>query len=326
MAFERRAHPSPLNNLLMEDLMTTALYTHPDCNEHQMPRHPERPERLISVMERLDSSGLSDDMKLVRATEIDESRIAMVHASSLIKEVIRGEPESGSHKIETDTYMSPGSLRAARLAAGANAAAVDAILSGETDRAFCAVRPPGHHAEIAQAMGFCLFNNVAIAAETALGHSSISRVAILDFDVHHCNGTVDIFKDRDEVLVCSSFQENFYPFRYLDFSNEHIISTPLSAGAAGEEFRSAVENEWVPALLSHKPDFIFISAGFDAHRDDPLGQLCLLESDYTWVTRLILDIANTLSEGRVISTLEGGYNVDALANCVEAHVQVLTQG
>jgi acetoin utilization deacetylase AcuC-like enzyme len=175
-------------------------------------------------------------------------------------------------------------------------------------------------------MGFCLFNNVAIAAETALAHGGINRVAILDFDVHHCNGTVDIFKDRDDVLVCSSFQENFYPFRYLDFSNEHIISTPLSVGSTGEEFRRRVESEWVPALVSHKPDFIFISAGFDAHRDDPLGQLCLLESDYTWATRLILDIADALSAGRLISTLEGGYDVDALASCVAAHVTVLIQG
>jgi acetoin utilization deacetylase AcuC-like enzyme len=306
--------------------MTTALYTHPDCNDHQMPRHPERPERLISVMDRLGASGLVDELIQVSATEIDPSRIALVHSLSMIEEVIHGEPDSGSQKIETDTYMSPGSLRAARLAAGANAAAVDAILNGEFNKAFCAVRPPGHHAEIAQVMGFCLFNNIAIAAETALAHASINRVAILDFDVHHCNGTVDIFKDRDEVLVCSSFQENFYPFRYLDFSNKHIISTPLAVGSTGDEFRRRVENEWVPALLSHKPDFIFISAGFDAHRDDPLGQLCLLEPDYTWATRLILDIANTLSAGRVISTLEGGYDVDALASCVEAHVAVLIEG
>lgn len=306
--------------------MTTALYTHPDCNEHQMPGHPERPERLIRVMERLNASGLIHDMQQVSATEIDESLIALVHSQSLIEEVVRGEPDSGSQKIETDTFMSPGSLRAARLAAGANACAVNAILNGDSKRAFCAVRPPGHHAEKAQVMGFCLFNNVAIAAETSLQHDSISRVAILDFDVHHCNGTVDIFKDRDEVLVCSSFQENFYPFRYLDFSNEHIISTPLSIGADGAEFRKRVDNEWVPALLSHKPDFIFISAGFDAHRDDPLGHLCLLESDYAWATRLILDIADTLSGGRVMSTLEGGYDLNALASCVEAHVEVLVQG
>lgn len=306
--------------------MTTALYTHPDCIAHQMPGHPERPERLIAVMERLNSSGLIHDMKEVRAEEIDESLIALVHSQSLIEEVAHGEPESGSRKIETDTYMSPGSLRAARLAAGASTQAVKAILDGEITRAFCAVRPPGHHAEIAQMMGFCLYNNVAIAAESSLLHESINRVAILDFDVHHCNGTVDIFKDRDEVLVCSSFQENFYPNRYLDFSNEHIITTPLAVGTTGEAFRKRLEDEWVPVLLTHKPDLIFISAGFDAHRDDPLGALLLTEADYIWATRLITDLAGTLCGGRVVSTLEGGYDIDALARCVEGHVGVLIQG
>jgi len=306
--------------------MTTALYTHPDCTKHQMPRHPERPERLIAVMDRLNASGLANDLKRIVAQEIDLTEVERVHNSVLIKLVSQGEPASGSHKIETDTYMSEGSLRAARLAAGANQMAVQAILRGDQTRAFCAIRPPGHHAEIAEVMGFCLFNNVAIAAETALLDPRIKRVAILDFDVHHCNGTVDIFKDRKEVLVCSSFQDNFYPFRFLDFSNEHIISTPLSAGTGGLEFRKRIEKEWLTALHAHQPDFVLISAGFDAHQDDPLGELSLQESDYTWVTRLIVDIANTYAEGRILSTMEGGYNVDALASCVEAHVQVLIEG
>ena len=277
-------------------------------------------------MERISSSGLLDDMKEVSATEISDAQLELVHPPSFIRQIVSSEPAQGLTKVEADTYMSPGSLRATRLAAGANAGATESVLNGINERAFCAIRPPGHHAEIAQAMGFCLFNNVAIAAETALQHKDVDRVAILDFDVHHCNGTVDIFKDREEVLVCSSFQENFYPFRYLDFSNEHIISTPLAPGSTGKKFRKEVERSWIPALLSHKPDFIFISAGFDAHKDDPLGQLMLLQEDYTWVTRLIVDIANDLCGGRIVSTLEGGYDLTALANCVEAHVQVLIDG
>ncbi|MCH7741220.1 MAG: histone deacetylase family protein [Proteobacteria bacterium] len=306
--------------------MTTALYTHPDCNQHRWSKHPERPERLIAVMERISSSGLLHDMEEVSATEISDAQLELAHPPSFIRQIVSSEPAQGLTKVEADTYMSPGSLRATRLAAGANAGATESVLNGINERAFCAIRPPGHHAEIAQAMGFCLFNNVAIAAETALQHKDVDRVAILDFDVHHCNGTVDIFKDREEVLVCSSFQENFYPFRYLDFSNEHIISTPLAPGSTGKKFRKEVERSWIPALLSHKPDFIFISAGFDAHKDDPLGQLMLLQEDYTWVTRLIVDIANDLCGGRIVSTLEGGYDLTALANCVEAHVQVLIDG
>ena len=306
--------------------MTTALYTHPDCNQHQWSKHPERPERLTAVMERINSSGLLQHMDEVPATEVSDSQLQMVHHASFIEEIIGSEPEEGLTKIDADTFMSPGSLRAARLAAGANATATESVLSGKIKRAFCAIRPPGHHAEVGQAMGFCLFNNVAIAAQTALLHNDINRVAILDFDVHHCNGTVDIFKDHEEVLVCSSFQENFYPYRYLEFINEHIINTPLAAGSTGREFRNGIERSWVPALLSHKPDFIFVSAGFDAHKDDPVGQLSLLEEDYVWVTQLIVDIANDLSRGRLVSTLEGGYDLTALANCVEAHVQVLVEG
>jgi acetoin utilization deacetylase AcuC-like enzyme len=306
--------------------MTTALYTHPDCNFHKMPRHPERPERLMAVMNQLNTSGLIQEMNQIQAEEVATSKLQLVHPGTYIFEVEQGEPPEGVQKIETDTYMSTGSLRAAKLAAGANVMATKAVLDGEAKRAFCAIRPPGHHAEVAQAMGFCLFNNVAIAAETALQHADVDRVAILDFDVHHCNGTVDIFKDREDVLVCSSFQENFYPNRYLDFSNHHIISTPLAAGTTGKEFRYRIENEWIPALLSHKPDFIFISAGFDAHKDDPLGELCLLEDDYAWATRLIMDIAKDFSKGRLVSTLEGGYDLEALASCVETHVGVLVGG
>ena len=305
------------------DVMTTALFTHPDCEKHMMPGHPERPDRLRSVMDRLASSGLIDDMSLVLAEEIDQDTISLVHPDELINLIADSEPEDGVVKVDPDTYMSPGSYRAARLAAGACAAATLSVLNGEYSRAFCAVRPPGHHAEVAAAMGFCLFNTVAIAAEIALQHSSVEKIAICDFDVHHCNGTVDIFKDRPEVLVCSSFQDHFYPYRYLDFENEHIISTPLGKGTSGNVFRGHVESTWLPALLDFNPDFLFISAGFDAHKDDPLGELCFDETDYEWVTNLLMNVAAQSSGGRLVSTLEGGYNLSVLADSVETHVRTL---
>ncbi|MDA0978708.1 MAG: histone deacetylase family protein [Proteobacteria bacterium] len=300
--------------------MTTALITHPDCEKHEMPRHPESPDRLRSVMARLASSGLMSELQQVSATEIGPKAVALAHSPGFFKTICDAEPETGLLKVDADTYMSRGSLRAARLAAGACVDATTGVLKGHFNRAFCATRPPGHHAELASAMGFCLFNNVAIAARHALQHPAINRVAIVDFDVHHCNGTVDIFKDSPEVLVCSSFQDNFYPYRYLDYSNAHIINSPLAQGADGSAFRSAVEQAWLPALEAHRPDFLLISAGFDAHRDDPLGELEFDESDYAWVTDLMLDVAEQFAGGRLVSTLEGGYNLDALAASVETHV------
>ncbi len=306
--------------------MTTGLFTHPDCEDHVQRGHPERPERLAAVMARLEDAGLLDDFDVRRATEVEGASVLLAHPDSYMRHVQNQGaivPQGGIVPLDPDTYMSSGSLRAAKLAAGAGVAATKAVLAGEMARAFCAVRPPGHHAEIAAAMGFCIFNNIAIAAETALLDPQINRIAILDFDVHHCNGTVDIFKDRPEVLVCSSFQDNFYPFRYLDFDNAHIISTRLSAGTEGLAFRHAIENDWLPALASHKPDFIFVSAGFDAHADDPLGSLALGNEDYRWITKLIVEQAKIFSKGRLVSMLEGGYDLTALADCVEIHAAEL---
>ena len=303
--------------------MTTGLFTHPDCEQHAKPRHPERPARLRAVMQRLAESGLVDEMQVTQATEVKDATISLIHPQTHIGLIAASEPMAGTAQIDPDTYMSQGSLRAGRLAAGACVDATEAVLSGALDQAFCAVRPPGHHAEIAQAMGFCLFNNLAIAAAVALQDPRIERVAILDFDVHHCNGTVDIFKDRPEVLVCSSFQENFYPYRYLDFEKAHIINTPLAAGTDGTVFRQQVTQAWLPALERHQPDFIFISAGFDAHRDDPLGQLCFDDLDFDWATKQIRQAAQQLAGGRLVSTLEGGYDLKALAGSVETHVAAL---
>lgn len=303
--------------------MTTALFTHPACEQHVAPGHPEQPARLRSVMNRLEDSGLLTELRCQEATEAPLTALTRVHPTRLVDSLVASEPANGSIQIDPDTYMSPGSLRAARLAAGACLTATEQILSGEIDRAFCAVRPPGHHAEIASAMGFCLFNNVALAASLALDHPQIQRVAIVDFDVHHCNGTVDIFKDHPDVLVCSSFQENYYPHRYLDFSNSHIVNTPLAAGTASSDFRRSIERDWLPALEQHQPDLIFVSAGFDAHRLDPLAGLSLEADDYQWVTKLLTAVARDQCSGRLMSTLEGGYHLDALADSAEAHVAAL---
>ncbi len=299
------------------------IYTHPDCMQHEMPGHPEQPARLSAVMSRIASSGIGEAANQRLANEIDPDRIQLVHSGSYAGKVFDSEPGEGLVKMDPDTFMSPGSLRASRLAAGACVEAVEALLNEDDKRAFCAVRPPGHHAEVTAAMGFCLFNNIALAAETALLHPSIERVAIVDFDVHHCNGTVDIFKDRPEVLVCSSFQENYYPFRYLDFSSPHIVNTPLSAGTGSDDFRRAIEASWFSRLQAHQPDLLLISAGFDAHQDDPLANLNLVESDYTWITQSLVDLAKDHCNGRIMSTLEGGYDLSALASSVEAHLEVL---
>lgn len=318
--------------------VTMILLTHEDCLQHAMHGHPEQPARLQVILQRIQASGMAGSLNTLRASAANTADLNLVHPSALYDELRANISEQGNTMLDPDTYAGPDSLHAARLAAGACLQAVDLVLgtstpagsAGSSDnigngskRVFCAVRPPGHHAERAAAMGFCLFNNIALAAASALQHPSIERVAILDFDVHHCNGTVDIFKDVPEVLVCSSFQANYYPHRYLDFTNEHIISTPLTAGSGSETFRSAIERDWLPALAAHQPDLILVSAGFDAHANDPLAQLQLTTDDFRWITELIVEQANRYARGRIISTLEGGYNLEALADSVEQHLEVL---
>lgn len=305
--------------------MSLSLYTHPDCEIHEMPGHPERPDRLRAVMKELDNLGLLDAAHVTLASAISDDLLQRVHPREYINHINASEPAAGVIKVDPDTFMSPGSTRAAKLAAGALVEATTDVLDGRFHRAFCAIRPPGHHAEVAAAMGFCLYNNVALAAETALAREDIHRVAIVDFDVHHCNGTVDIFKDRPEVMVCSSFQEHFYPHRYLDFSNDHILNLPLPPGSTGEVFRRGVEQSWLQQLEQHQPDMVFISAGFDAHIDDPLGELQFQTPDYEWITRSIVDIAERYAGGRLVSTLEGGYDLAALARSAGAHVSILAE-
>lgn len=306
--------------------MTTAYISHIDCELHEMGAgHPESPQRLQAISAELGVSGLLDRLECLRPDAASHDQLALAHPRNYIRELEALHPQQGHNYADPDTALNPHSLRAARLAAGAVLLGTQQILSGACQNAFCAVRPPGHHAEQASAMGFCLFNNVALGVEWALNQSDIERVAVLDFDVHHGNGTVDIFKDRPEVLVCSSFQYPFYPFRYQDIRRPNIVHTPLAAGTASSAFRHAIEQAWRPALAEHRPDMIFISAGFDAHRDDPLGQLQLTDADFHWITGLIGEAASRYAGGRILSVLEGGYNLKALGRSAAAHVQALLE-
>ena len=219
--------------------------------------------------------------------------------------------------------MGSSSLLAALQAAGSVWQGVIDVVAGAETRVFCAVRPPGHHAEFDSPMGFCLLNSVAIAAINALNLPDVKRVAILDFDVHHGNGTVDLCRHHPDILVCSSFQHPHYPHRLHDLVSENIVNTPLEAGASGDDFRRAITNSWWPAIEAHQPHLIFVSAGFDAHRADPLAQINLVEADFAWVTSEIAALADQFADGRIVSTLEGGYDLEALANSVLAHLQAL---
>lgn len=286
--------------------------------------HPESPARLASIEQAIDRAPWATRLRRREAREIDSARFANVHPKHYLNQLAELQPGDGVVKIDPDTSINCHSLRAARLAAGAAVEAVELVVEGAVDNAFCAVRPPGHHAEAAAGMGFCIFNNVALAAERAL-NLGLERVAILDFDVHHGNGTVQIFQDRPEVLVCSSFQFPFYPGRYDQVQQPNIILTPLAERTEGAGFRKRVEADWSRALAAHKPQLVLVSAGFDAHRDDPLAGLCLDDADYRWVTQFILDLAQRYCGGRVVSLLEGGYHLDALGRCVAIHLEEMLQ-
>ncbi|HYC38465.1 MAG TPA: histone deacetylase family protein [Usitatibacter sp.] len=304
--------------------MATALLTHPDCVRHEMgDGHPESPERLKSVLRALESSGLAAKLRAVEAPAATREQLERVHEPELVELVFASAPSRGYAYLDPDTSMNPSSLSAAVHAAGALVKATDMVVDGEVARAFCAVRPPGHHATRDRAMGFCMFNNVAVGAAHALQAHGLERVAVLDFDVHHGNGTEDAFHDDPRVMLCSTFQHPYYPYSGADSGNEHIVNTPLPAMTDGKGFRAAVERDWLPALDRFKPQLVFVSAGFDAHRDDPLAYLKLADEDYRWVTERLLEVANRHAQGRVVSTLEGGYNTEALARCVVEHVSVL---
>ena len=303
-----------------------SLITNPACLEHETPPgHPERPARLTAVLRHLEETGLLADLNVQDAPQATRRQLERVHAGAYLDALERLAPRQGLARLDADTALGPRSLAAARTSVGAAVAGVERVLDGASRRVFCAVRPPGHHAEESAAMGFCLLNGVAVAAAHALARPDIDRVAILDFDVHHGNGTVAAFMDNPAALVCSSFQYPYYPYRLQDVRRPNVVNTPLPAGAGGAAFRRAVERDWPPALDAFAPNLILVSAGFDAHAADPLGQLRLVEDDFRWVTTLIAGAARQHAEGRVVSVLEGGYDLEALARSVQVHLEALAE-
>lgn len=271
------------------------------------------------MLDMVDGLPWREQLQIEEVRPINNNLLNTVHSDHYLQLLENLAPQQGLAALDGDTLLNPHSKNAAQLAAGAGLQAVEAVMAGRVDNAFCAVRPPGHHAESVSGMGFCIYNSIALAAEQALDLGA-ERVAILDFDVHHGNGTTEIFLDRPEVMVCSSFQYPFYPGRYDDVEKVHIVLTPLPSGTASSDFRLAIERDWLPALASHQADIILVSAGFDAHREDPLAGLLLEDEDYLWVTQLITHSANQLCKGKIVSMLEGGYKLDALARSVEQHL------
>lgn len=305
--------------------MKTAYLTHPSSLKHDMGAgHPECAARVQAIEDQLIASGLLPFLFHYEAPAASREQLARVHSDDYIDSIYARSPGNGLIYLDPDTAMNPHSLEAALHAAGANIKAVDLVMTGAAENAFCNIRPPGHHAGRSSASGFCIFNNVAVAAAHALSHYGLQRVAIADFDVHHGNGTDEIFNHDPRVMLCSTFRHPYYPYAGTTSANEHIINVPLAAGASGAEFRAAVSEQWLPALERFQPQLLLISAGFDAHREDDMGGLALREADYAWVTEVLKELALRHANGRIVSTLEGGYALHALGRSATAHIKVLS--
>ena len=305
--------------------MSTLLVSHPACLGHDAgAHHPERPQRLQAVLKALEGEEFSGLMRR-EAPEASIEQLGRVHPSTFVRAVLEAMPKSGHAAFDADTICSPGSREAALRASGAVVAAVDAVASGEVRNAFCAVRPPGHHAEPMQPMGFCIFNNVAVGALHAREAHGLERVAVVDFDVHHGNGTQAMFERDPGLFFASTHQYPLYPGTGArgERGVGNIVNAPLPPNAGSTEFRAAMEREVLPALIAFKPDFLLISAGFDAHRADPLASLNLEDADYRWASERLVEIAGDCCAGRVVSTLEGGYDLGALASASREHVRAL---
>ncbi len=304
--------------------MHTAYLTHPSCLRHDMGAdHPECPARIHAIEDQLIASGMLDFLCQYQAPAASREQLLRAHAAEYVDWVFDHAPQAGLVPLDGDTAMNAHSLEAALHAAGAVVKAVDLVMAGQVQNAFCNIRPPGHHAGRASAAGFCIFNNVAVGALHALEQHGLQRVAIADFDVHHGNGTENIFHDDPRVMLCSTFRHPYYPYCGADSGNDHIINVPLAAGSGGAEFRDAVTGHWLPALERFQPQLLLISAGFDAHREDDMGGLALREADYAWVTELLKEVAGRYAQGRIVSTLEGGYALHALGRSVAAHIKSL---
>jgi len=285
--------------------------------------HPECPERLAAIDDQLIASGVGQYLQHYEAPAAKLSELARVHPMGYITDIRGASPLAGIVHLDPDTAMNQFTWDAALHAAGAAVLATDLVIGGRAENAFCSVRPPGHHAMRDRAMGFCLFNNVAVAARHALVQHGLQRVAIVDFDVHHGNGTEDIFSDDRGVLMVSTFQHPFYPYSGTEQPAPNMVNVPLPAGAGSQAFREAVSGHWLPALQAFQPQMIFFSAGFDAHIEDDMAMLRLVDADYAWVTQQVKVIADTYAGGRIVSVLEGGYNLSALARSVVAHLRAL---
>lgn len=309
--------------------MTTLLYTHPACLEHDPGgMHPECPARLEAILAALDGDDFAG-LQRREAPPVERDQIARVHPRDYVDAILGAIPDSGHAGLDMDTIVSPGSGEAALRAAGAVCAAVDAVMAGEADNAFCAVRPPGHHAEPRRAMGFCLFNNVAVGAAQARAAHGLGRVAVVDFDVHHGNGTQAMFWDDADLFYASIHQMPLYPGTGAAGERgtaDNVLNLPLSPMSGSDEFRRAMSERLLPALSAFGPDFVLVSAGFDAHEADPLASLRYHEDDFGWATAELLRVARATCDGRLVSTLEGGYDLRALGASASAHVQALMAG
>jgi acetoin utilization deacetylase AcuC-like enzyme len=311
----------------------TGYFTHSDCRKHEMGAgHPECPERLDAIEDRLLSSGLDVALDRREAPIASLTDIELAHgrmhvaalrglSDGLREEILAGGPSHA--QVDPDTSINIHTWDAALRSAGAVIAATDAVIAGEMPNAFCAIRPPGHHASRDKASGFCFLNNVAIAAKYALDRHGLKRVAIVDFDVHHGNGTEDIVAGDNRILMVSFYQHPFYPLDYIHSNAGNLVNVPVPAYTKGMEVREMIESTWIPRLEEFKPEMIFISAGFDAHREDDMGQMGLVEQDYAWITSRMVDVARRHAKGRIVSCLEGGYCLSALGRSVEAHIRVL---
>jgi acetoin utilization deacetylase AcuC-like enzyme len=308
--------------------MLTAYITHPDCLRHEMgPDHPECPERLSAIGDQLLARGLLDYMLPFDAPLATPEQLERAHSALYVQQLLAAAPAAGYVPLDPDTRMNPFTVRAALRAAGAVVEATDLVLAGKVPSAFCAVRPPGHHAERDAAMGFCFFNNAAVGVRHALDVHGLTRVALIDFDVHHGNGSEDILKGDERVLMCSIFETGLYPFNGQNARNlsdaANMVHVGLAPRSGSEAFRAAVLDHWLPALDAFRPELIYISAGFDAHREDDMGNLGLVDADYAWVTQRLMEVAARHARGRIVSCLEGGYVLNPLARSVAAHVRVL---
>src|SRR5918994_3126084 len=304
--------------------MTTAFITHADCLKHDMgAHHPERRARLTAIEDQLIASGVGQHLARYEAPLATDEQLARVPPPDYVRAIRDAAPRAGTVHLDPDTAMNPWTLQAALRAAGAAVLAVDLVLEKKVTSAFCAVRPPGHHACRARPMGFCIFNNVAVAARHAVHEHGLERVAIIDFDVHHGNGTEDIFEGDDNVLMASTFQHPFYPYSGTDDPARNMVNVPLAAGSGSREFREAVREAWIPALNEYRPELVIFSAGFDAHAEDEMAMLRFSDADYAWVTEQLKAVADQHAKGRMVSMLEGGYALSALGRSAVQHIKVM---